>query len=217
MTAFEADCADGKGEPMACHNCGEFFSVVGNDHDRSKKIFEINCNDRNFGPSCFNLAKLYMSGKKGGVTQDDSKAEALFSKACKLRHNPACYHEGVMLYTRKKKEFQRNSSDSVKTDLNRSLALLSQSCLGGIADACSLAAGYFLSNVEKQRDPKKAFTLLKQGCDQHSHAMCCLNLAVMYNKGDGIEKDEDQFTFYKNKTKDLQKLHGGKLKMQQKG
>jgi len=32
MTAFESDCNEGKGEPIACHRVGEFFSVVKDDH-----------------------------------------------------------------------------------------------------------------------------------------------------------------------------------------
>lgn len=59
MVAFEVDCNGGKGEPMACHNVGEFYSVVKDQHDRSAKIYAQNCLDNKYGPSCFNLARLY--------------------------------------------------------------------------------------------------------------------------------------------------------------
>jgi hypothetical protein len=73
MTAFEMDCADGQGEPMACHHVGEFFSVVRNEHDRAAKVYANNCYNVGFGPSCFNLGKLHLAGK--GVPQNDKKGE----------------------------------------------------------------------------------------------------------------------------------------------
>lgn len=59
MAAFEADCNDGQGEPVACHHVGEFYSVVKDEHNRSAKVYEKNCYGKNYGPSCFNLARLY--------------------------------------------------------------------------------------------------------------------------------------------------------------
>lgn len=59
MVAFEVDCNGGKGEPMACHHVGEFYSVVKDQHDRSAKIYIQNCTENKYGPSCFNLARLY--------------------------------------------------------------------------------------------------------------------------------------------------------------
>lgn len=32
MAGFEVDCHDGKGEPVACHHVGEFYSVVKDEH-----------------------------------------------------------------------------------------------------------------------------------------------------------------------------------------
>lgn len=59
MTAFEVDCNGGEGEPMACHHVGEFYTVVKNDFERAAKIYEKNCNEKKYGPSCFNLGRLY--------------------------------------------------------------------------------------------------------------------------------------------------------------
>jgi hypothetical protein len=59
MIAFELDCNDGKGAPMPCHQVGEFWSVVKNDHKRAAQVYEKNCVDNNYAPSCFNLARFY--------------------------------------------------------------------------------------------------------------------------------------------------------------
>ena len=58
MRAFEADCNDGKGNAVACHQVAEFLSVVKNDFDKAGKVFEMNCRTRNHAPSCFNMGRF---------------------------------------------------------------------------------------------------------------------------------------------------------------
>ena len=59
MLAFEVDCFDGKGEPIACHRVGEYYSVVANDHVKAAKVYQDNCTNKNYSPSCFNLGRLF--------------------------------------------------------------------------------------------------------------------------------------------------------------
>ena len=59
MVGFEIDCNDGKGDPIACHHVGEFFSAVKNDKERAAKVYEANCSTKSYSASCFNLARLY--------------------------------------------------------------------------------------------------------------------------------------------------------------
>lgn len=91
MTGFEADCNNGKGDPMACHQVGEFFSLVKNDRERAGTVFEKNCTSQKYSASCFNLAKLYLTGK--GVVQSDAKAEDFFKQSCDGGHLYGCYHQ----------------------------------------------------------------------------------------------------------------------------
>ena len=91
MTGFEADCNNGKGDPMACHQVGEFFSLVKNDRERAGTVFEKNCTSQKYSASCFNLAKLYLTGK--GVVQSDAKAEEFFKQSCDGGHLYGCYHQ----------------------------------------------------------------------------------------------------------------------------
>lgn len=58
MRTFESDCNDGKGNAVACHQVGEYLSVVKNNFDSAGKIFEMNCNTRDHAPSCFNLGRF---------------------------------------------------------------------------------------------------------------------------------------------------------------
>lgn len=43
MAGFEIDCNDGSQAGQACHNVGEFYGVVKNDHTRAAKVFQV-CN-----------------------------------------------------------------------------------------------------------------------------------------------------------------------------
>ena len=58
MVAFESDCNDGKGDAMACHQVGEFFSIIKDEYEKSAKIFETNCQEKNYNASCYALGKL---------------------------------------------------------------------------------------------------------------------------------------------------------------
>lgn len=53
------DCNAGKGEPIACHHTGEFISVVRDEPDKANKVFELNCREKEYAPSCFSLARAY--------------------------------------------------------------------------------------------------------------------------------------------------------------
>ena len=59
MAGFEIDCNDGKGEAAACHHAGEFYATVKQEHKRAAEIYEVNCNTKNYGPSCLNLGRFH--------------------------------------------------------------------------------------------------------------------------------------------------------------
>lgn len=58
MRGFEADCNNGKGNSVACHQVAEFLSVVKNDFDKAGKLYDMNCRTRDHAPSCFNLGRF---------------------------------------------------------------------------------------------------------------------------------------------------------------
>ena len=59
MAGFEVDCNDGKGNSMACHQVGEFYSVVKDDHARAAAVYDRNCNSNGYSASCFNLGRFF--------------------------------------------------------------------------------------------------------------------------------------------------------------
>ncbi len=69
---------------------------------------------------------------------------------------------------------------------------------------------FFIRSIENtERDPIKAKDYFVKACASN-HAPSCYNLAVMYRLGDtGIEKNEQEFEKYKNRTNELVKVFGG--------
>lgn len=59
MAGFEVDCADGKGEPSACHYVAEFYGAVREEYSRAAALLAKNCKDKNYGPSCFSLGRFH--------------------------------------------------------------------------------------------------------------------------------------------------------------
>ena len=207
MASFEVDCNDGKGEPAACHHVGEFYSVVKDEHERSSKVYEKNCLQKGYGASCFNLGKLFLSGK--GIEQSDKKAGSFFNMACNNDHLQGCYHQGVLAYLMA----DGKSDESMKDEAaqRRAIKLMDKNCDKGDVESCYFAASHFIKKDDPtvQRDPVKALEMLKKACDKN-HGPSCFNLAVMYKSGDvGVDVDLDKHEEYKVKTEDLVQRYGG--------
>uniref|UniRef100_A0A7S1UIG9 Beta-lactamase n=1 Tax=Phaeomonas parva TaxID=124430 RepID=A0A7S1UIG9_9STRA len=221
MAGFEADCADGKGDGYSCQSAGEFFAVVKTDHERAARIFQRNCDEGNYGSSCFSMARFHITGK--GAEQDDAKAFAYFEKACKHGHAPGCYHAGLL----------KRSGVGTAPNLPSAMKDFTVACQdpGNIPEACYEMATQFLKARDAvaepkkggwlpgwlgggggdkpiERDPVKALKLLERGCER-GHGPSCFNAAVMYKKGDtGVAPDPEKFARYKAETQRLVKVHG---------
>lgn len=207
MTAFELDCNNGKGEAMACHQVGEFFSVVKDNHKKAAKVYHENCHSKNYAPSCFNLGRLNLAGR--GLPQNDAEAEVLFEKACKGDHLAACHHQALLMYLSAKSK--KSSSPNTDEKFSSVLKLMKDNCEKGQPESCYFSGSYLIDPKlhSDRRDPVKASALFKNGCDLN-HGPSCFNLAVLYNKGDvGITPDPKLFEIYKEKTNQLVQTFGG--------
>lgn len=207
MLSFEIDCNDGKGDAIPCHHVGEFLSVVKNNHEKASIVYKNNCYNKEYSASCFNLGRLYLSGK--GVKQDDTESINLFKKSCDLGHLSACYHYASLLFL---------STDSDINIKNKSLKIFEKACNDGELDSCYFIGSHYINKKlpSDERNPKKSIQYLTKSCNSN-HAPSCFNLAVMYKNGDkDIDKNEDLFKLYKEKTDFLIAQFGG-LKSQKTG
>ncbi len=204
MAAFEVDCNDGFGFGTACHHVAEFYSVVKDEHDRAKNVFEKNCHrDKNpYFPSCFNLGKLYLAGR-GNVKQDDVKALASFKRACDNGHLQACYHSGVVQYLLN--DGTGESKTKNEEAQNDGIRILEKACVESELDSCYFAGTHYINKKtsDRFRNPVRAAELLKVACDRN-HAPSCFNLAVLYKHGDtGVNADAEKYEAYRLKTQAL--------------
>jgi len=204
MAAFEVDCNDGFGFGTACHHVAEFYSVVKDEHDRAKATFEKNCHrEKNpYYPSCFNLGKLYLSGR-GSIKQDDELAASNFKRACDNGHLQACYHQGVLKYLLN----DGSGEGEVKNEKEQSagIIVLEKACMDGELDSCYFAGTHYINKQtsDTYRSPVNAAELLTKACDSN-HAPSCFNLAVMYKHGDtGVTPDPAKYESYRQKTQAL--------------
>ena len=204
MAAFEVDCNDGFGFGTACHHVAEFYSVVKDEHDRAKATFEKNCYRENnpYYPSCFNLGKLYLSGR-GNIKQNDELAGSNFKRACDNGHLQACYHQGVLKYLLN----DGSGEGEVKNEKeqNGAIKVLEKACGDGELDSCYFAGTHYINKETSSayRNPAKAAALLKTACNSN-HAPSCYNLAVLYKHGDtDVPPDLAQHESYRLKTQAL--------------
>jgi len=99
MVGFESSCNDGKGVPVSCHHVGEYFAQVKEDFPRAAETYRLNCEKKQWGPSCFNLGHLYLTGR--GVKQCNDTAENYFKLACDRNHWFSCTYYAGLLYMKK--------------------------------------------------------------------------------------------------------------------
>jgi TPR repeat protein len=63
--------------------------------DKSSNGVEVD-GTKAYGPACFNMAKMLMTGK-GGIETDRKKAYSVFDRSCKTGHGGACHIQAKML------------------------------------------------------------------------------------------------------------------------
>jgi TPR repeat protein len=108
---YKQACDGGKGPMVACFATGEFISMFERKHIDAFELYNNTCfrplqdkspngkevdGTKAYPPSCFNLAKMLMTGK-GGVPVDRKRAYETFDRACRAGHGGACHIQAKML------------------------------------------------------------------------------------------------------------------------
>lgn len=156
---------------------------------------------------------------------DPKQAFDYYSKGCELKDPDCCLHSGLILISKAKQ---------VKVDRNvlKGMEMLKKSCTMNNGTACFYLSGMYISGVLKkeekiknpqpsdflvQKDMKQAFEFANKACDL-DNMYACANLAQMYMRGDGTEKNEKLAEQFKKKAFEMQeaiKKQQAELKFQQ--
>lgn len=205
MVAFESDCNDGKGDSLGCHHAAEYFAAVKEEHERAAGLFHQNCAEKDFYPSCFNLARAYLIGR--GVEQSDKQSEALYGKACKGGHLISCDHQATLLYSLALQPMETSDLEGTpKEHLTKAVQIYEDACAAGETDSCH-ALGFHYMTPGDNRSPVKALKYLETACNIN-HAPSCALLANIYQNGDdGVLKDDEKGEKYASRRDSLVKAY----------
>jgi TPR repeat protein len=213
---FERECDGGAGSPGACFSLGEWHQVVARDFATARAIYEKNCGARDNANSCFNLAVLVAQG--AGGDKDEPRARELLETACRFGHARACDTHGQTCLReaqRRAKTLTSASAAAAVADVAEARQSLAKACAKDYAPSCFRLGHMYrigqLSADGKTADHVAAFKFMKRTCDL-GMASGCKNLAVMYRRGDGMDRpDEKKFQYYAKMTRDIARATGERM------
>ncbi|GIY97981.1 cytochrome c oxidase assembly factor 7 homolog [Caerostris extrusa] len=182
-----------------CHLLGDYLEAVKKDFENAAKVYKSNCDERNYGKSCFKYGNFRYLGK--GCDRSNLAAFEHYKKACDNNFIDGCLHLGVML-TSEDSSF-KEGSEKVKLDYPKGLKYLEKACYGGKPIACYFASSLYITGKEDiPKDRTKASKLSQIACDG-GNVYACMNLSRMYKSGDGVEKNEEKANLYKEKAREI--------------
>jgi len=175
-------------KPEVCHLLGDFFEAIKKDWEKAGKLFAVNCNDYNYGHSCFKYGNYLFIGK-GGAKQDHNKAAEYYDKGCNLKFSEACLHAGLM---------RTSANSTLEKDHKTAYENFEAGCTMNNGMSCFYVSGMFIAGVKDlfARDMGKAFEYSVKACHL-GNMYACSNLSQMYRKGEGVTKNEQKADEYK--------------------
>ncbi|CAA9995361.1 unnamed protein product [Nesidiocoris tenuis] len=192
-TEYRFGCFSEK-KPEVCHLLGDFLESISKDYQKASKVYRSNCEDYNFGHSCYKIGTYYLTGK-AGLAISGIKAYDYFKKGCSLGEANSCFRAGWLsiLNVNKKQKDDKHFLENPNTFL-QGLEALKQGCDKDHADACHhLSALYMDGNTTEgdslAKDMAKAFSYAMKACEL-GHVHACANVSLMYRRGEGVSKDE---------------------------
>jgi len=147
-------CDDGKGPMVACFSMAEFESLFLRKHKEASELYDNTCfrpkSDKSpmsvlvdgtkaYGPACFNLAQMRMTGK-GGTKFSRKDGYDLFDRACRTGHGGACHMQAKMLAS-----YPGSLGKDVPYNPKKAAALFEETCTeGGDSISCFTLATMLL-------------------------------------------------------------------------
>jgi len=186
--------------PKSCHLLADFWEGVKKDYSKAYKTYETNCIDYKHGHSCHKAGGYRYFGK--GCTKNGDLAFDFYNRGCDLGYHSSCLSAGLLDLANPKSEgYTRTTAPNPKNGLR----LLKKACdEGGIAEACYRYGASFIRGESNYcvKDMDEAFKYCLKGCELGSLGGCT-NIAIMYRKGDGCEKNEELANQYGEVVKEM--------------
>ncbi|KAJ9581641.1 hypothetical protein L9F63_023182 [Diploptera punctata] len=172
-------------KPEVCHLLADFFESIKKDFKKAGNIYKTNCDEYNYGRSCYRFASYKLMGK-GQQKLDIDSAYEYYRKGCDLGVPESCMNAGLMCIA--------NGPHAKK------------GCEGNNPFCCYYIGGLYIpglpeANIEK--DMTKARVYSEKGCEL-GNLYACINVSQMYKKGDGVQKDEQKAEMFRKRAQELQ-------------
>ncbi|XP_041358914.1 cytochrome c oxidase assembly factor 7B-like [Gigantopelta aegis] len=182
--------------PEGCHRLGDFFESIKKDLEKASKVFKTNCDDNNYGWSCFKVANYLLHNKVSAEKKEKNGKEIAqyFVKGCENGYVPSCHLAGLLF-----------STDKIGPgkDFKKAEHYLQKACDQKYAASCyQLSAMFIRGSEEYPKDMARAFKYSLRSCDMN-HMYACSNVSQMYKKGDGVVKNLNLAEKFRKKAKEL--------------
>ena len=176
-----------------CHRLADFYEAFKKDLPEARSIYKHACDAYKYPLSCYKHANYASVGKAGEKNTD--KALVDYNTGCTGGHLQSCYRAALLL----------QSSDVQEKNFVAASQYLKNACDQNHVESCNLLSTYFLLGKPGiKKDLPKAFSLSEKCCHA-GHMYACVNVSVMYKKGDGVDKNMEKSNLYKQRAKDLHK------------
>jgi len=182
-------------KPEVCHLLADFFEAVKKDWEKAGKLYEVNCDQYNYGHSCFKYGNYSFVGK-GGAKLDHKKAVEYYDKGCSLKYPEACLHAGLM---------RTSANSQLEKDQKTAYTNFDAGCSMNNSMCCFYVSGMFIAGVKDlfTRDMEKAFQYSVKACHL-GNMYACSNLSQMYKKGEGVDKNDKKAEEYRSMATEMQ-------------
>jgi len=180
-------------DPKACHLLGDYLEGIKKDFSKAFKIYQTNCVEYKHGHSCHKAAGYKYLGKATNKNVDESYD--FFRQGCDLGHNASCLNAGIFdASSASAKNYERTQPpDPVLASV-----LYKKACDDGdLPEGCHRYAALFIRGIKGklEKNMTEAFKYSLKACELGSLGGC-VNVSMMYGKGDGVEKDPDASKAY---------------------
>jgi len=194
-TEYRFGCFSEK-NPEVCHLLGDYMESISKDFQKAGRIYRTNCDDYQYGRSCYKAGHYYFAGK-GGLDKSIDTSHDYYEKGCKYGCVDSCFRSGVltMMNLRSKKP---------NRDFSKGFEDLKKGCEGNNSEACHHLSALYMDGFgdKLQKDMTKAFDFANRACGL-GNIPACVNVSIMYKRGEGVKKDLDKSEQYKNRAVSL--------------
>ena len=80
--------------PDGCHRLADYLESFKSDWSRARSVYNMNCQENKYGPSCFKFGNYNLVGK--AVAADFAEAYKSFLAGCDYGYGASCHNAGLM-------------------------------------------------------------------------------------------------------------------------